>query len=204
MGFQNERQRLSYPGIDVAKLVMAIVVVEIHTRPFGMLGGIAGSLLLAVENIAVPFFFIASGFLCFKGLSVADVVGKGAPKLFRVKGTALRILRLYVIWMLVYLPVDAFGAWLNGWGVAGFAARWARGFLLVGESVFSWPLWYLLAAAVSFAVIYLMLRGGLARVSSSRSPSAPCWQAGAFCCCAGGKRRPHGWRCRSSSTSRCS
>lgn len=153
--------RASYPGIDVAKLLMAFVVVEIHARPFGLLDGLVGALLVTVENVAVPFFFIASGFLCFRGLSENDIVGRDAPKAGRARRTALRLLRLYATWLLLFVPVSAFGSWLSGWGVVKSVAMWLRGALLVGETVFSWPLWYLLAAAVGFGLVYLMLGGGL-------------------------------------------
>ena len=73
--------------------------------------------------------------------------------------------------MVIYLPLDAYGAWLNGWSISEFVVRWVRGLLLVGESVFSWPLWYLLAAAVGFGFVYLMLRGGTSKICfAMRSP----------------------------------
>ena len=160
-GERGIRSRVSYPGIDVAKLLMSFVVVEIHTRPLGLPDGLVGALLVVVENMAVPFFFIASGFLCFRGMVGHDVVGADAQGLPKVRKTAVKLLRLYLTWMVIFLPLDAYGAWLNGWSISGFAVRWVRGLLLVGESVFSWPLWYLLAAAVGFGLVYLMLRGGV-------------------------------------------
>lgn len=152
--------RVSYPGIDAVKLFMALVVVEIHADPLGHLGGFAGRMLATVENVAVPFFFIASGFLCFRGLSASDVAGPDAPKLVRVRKTFLKLMRLYAIWTLVYLPVSVFGYWLQGCGPAEAVVLWLRGVLLVGEAAFSWPLWYLLAAAIGFALVYLILQGG--------------------------------------------
>lgn len=109
-GGRGIRSRASYPGIDVAKLLMAFVVVEIHARPFGLLDGLVGALLVTVENVAVPFFFIASGFLCFRGLSENDIVGRDAPKAGRARRTALRLLRLYATWLLLFVPVSAFGS----------------------------------------------------------------------------------------------
>lgn len=173
---------------------MAFVVVEIHARPFGLLDGLVGALLVTVENVAVPFFFIASGFLCFRGLSENDIVGRDAPKAGRARRTALRLLRLYATWLLLFVPVSAFGSWLSGWGVVKSVAMWLRGALLVGETVFSWPLWYLLAAAVGFGLVYLMLGGGFLRDASSRRRSSSCWAGGGSPCCIAGTACPFGPR----------
>lgn len=56
-----------YKVLDVMKLVMAIVFIAIHTHPELYSGSaliIQASVLL--YSLAVPFFFMASGFLLFK------------------------------------------------------------------------------------------------------------------------------------------
>lgn len=150
----------AYPLLDAMKLLMALAVVEIHTKPAGVPDGPAGDFLLAAEGVVVPFFFIASGFLCFRSVGVADLA-PGGPGERRARGACLRLLRLYAVWSLVYLPVSFFGLWLQGASPLKGALLLARGFLVVGENWCSWPLWYLLASAVGFALAWLMLRGGV-------------------------------------------
>ena len=60
--------RVNYPDLDVAKLLMVFLVVEIHTRPLEAFA-IPEKIIEGIDVIAVPFFFIASAFLCFRGLS---------------------------------------------------------------------------------------------------------------------------------------
>lgn len=54
---------VNYNAIDIAKFVMALLVVAIHTHPENE---IENKLILDIINciysIAVPFFFVASGF----------------------------------------------------------------------------------------------------------------------------------------------
>ena len=53
--------RYKYNLLNAAKLVAAFLVVSIHI-PFT---GNFGSSVIAVARIAVPFFFMVSGFFCY-------------------------------------------------------------------------------------------------------------------------------------------
>ena len=55
----------NYTAIDIAKFICALLVVGIHTQPLGdrLSGG--GYFLTTLCRIAVPFFFVVSGFLFF-------------------------------------------------------------------------------------------------------------------------------------------
>lgn len=59
--------RVNYLDLDIMKLVMAFLVDEIHTRPLKGLP-LAETLIEGFDVVAVPFFFMASAFLCFRGL----------------------------------------------------------------------------------------------------------------------------------------
>lgn len=149
------RKRVTFPDLDVAKFLMAFLVVEIHTRPFGI-----NPLVQGIDCVAVPFFFIASAFLCFRGLNAADFADRGSAACARVWKTTKKLLRLYLTWTAVFLPVTVFGYAMNGIGPAKAAVSFVRGTLLVGENIYSWPLWYLLASAVAFFLVLVLLRGG--------------------------------------------
>ena len=60
----NGKQNL-FPGIDLFKLIGAVIVVAIHSHPFENipLPMWADFVYKLICNTAVPFFFIASGFL---------------------------------------------------------------------------------------------------------------------------------------------
>lgn len=154
-------QKQSFPNLDIAKLIMAFLVVEIHTRPFDDIdSGLIAQIVSGIDCVAVPFFFIASGFLCFRGLALSDFRDGGSPASARVRGTMRKQLTLYATWTALLLPLALLGAHLRGWGAAATVLHIARGALLVGENDFTWPLWYLLASVVAFALVYVLLRGG--------------------------------------------
>ena len=64
---ETELSSKQYNSIDLMKLIMALVVVAIHTEPLVRCENIVVlNLYKAISDVAVPFFFIASGFLVFK------------------------------------------------------------------------------------------------------------------------------------------
>lgn len=151
--------RVNYPDLDLAKLAMALLVVEIHTRPFRDVP-LAEHIVEGIDVLAVPFFFVASAFLCFGGLTGGDFVSADSRGSLRVRKTAAKLLRLYLTWTVVFLPVTLFGDMLYGRGLLASVVSFAQGTLFIGENFCSWPLWYLLAGVVAFGLVYLLLRGG--------------------------------------------
>lgn len=149
----NAIKRVTFPDLDVAKFLMAFLVVEIHTRPFGN-----GPIVQGIDCVAVPFFFIASAFLCFRGLAAADLADGGSAACARVWKTTKKLLRLYLTWTVVFIPVSVFGFAMNGVEPAKAVVSFVRGTLLVGENIYSWPLWYLLASAVAFFLVLVLLQ----------------------------------------------
>lgn len=138
---------------------MAFLVIEIHTLPFADIESDAISRVVSgVDCVAVPFFFIASGFLCFRGLALRDFDDGGSHASARVRCTICKQLTLYATWTALLLPLALFGARLRGWNAVETVLHIARGVLLVGENDFTWPLWYLLASVTAFALIYILLR----------------------------------------------
>lgn len=178
--------RVNYSDLDVAKLLMAFLVVEIHVKPL-MEFPLAERIIEGIDVVAVPFFFMASAFLCFRGLEEMSFVEKTLPGAVRVRKTIDRLLRLYLIWTVLYLPVTVFGSVIHGDSLAYALAVFVRGTLFVGENYYSWPLWYLLASAVGFALVYICLRGGCAQGISSCSRLHCCPSASGSPLCSAGK-----------------
>lgn len=152
--------RVNYSDLDVVKLLMAFLVVEIHARPL-MEFQLAERIIEGIDVVAVPFFFMASAFLCFRGLNEESFVEKTLTAAVRVRKTISRLLKLYLIWTVLYLPVTVFGSVIRGDCLAYALAVFVRGTLFIGENYYSWPLWYLLASAVGFALVYICLRCGV-------------------------------------------
>lgn len=53
-----------FNSIDLFKFFMAIAVVAIHTNPFAHCEStLVNQIVIVIEDISVPFFFMASGYL---------------------------------------------------------------------------------------------------------------------------------------------
>ena len=98
-----------YNGFDIAKFIMAIFVVTLHAHP---LLDISFNLNYAVTNgltrVAVPYFFMASGFLLFRKMSFHEL------DMPRIKKYLIHIFRLYIVWTIIYLPIIIYTGVLKG------------------------------------------------------------------------------------------
>ncbi len=121
--------------IDIAKIIMAVLVVGIHTEPFAFniwLDRIFG----IATRFCVPFFFVASSYFFFKG-------GK------KVTSFAKRIYILYLIWSFIYLPFD-----LALWSEMSIGEI----FLLLFWHGNSHALWYLAGSVVGLVITYALVK----------------------------------------------
>lgn len=128
-------------GIDLVKVLMAFVVVSIHTTTWPLLG---------VREVAVPYFFIVSGFFLY-----GKMTGKRTADLAAIRGWTLKILRLYLIWTTIYLPFTVYGMVHDGLSWKQALVVFVRNLAFVGENFMSWPLWYLLSMLWSGVLFYL-------------------------------------------------
>lgn len=86
----NERNR----SIDLFRYVCAVMVVAIHTHPFEEINGTLGYVFSQIiPRIAVPFFFITSGYFYIRKLESGQKIFLPYLK---------RILKIYVLWSCVY------------------------------------------------------------------------------------------------------
>lgn len=69
MASTHKTAKVNYPNLDLMKFFLALLVVEIHTRPLKCFY-FAETLIEGIDVLAVPLFFLASGFLCFRDLTM--------------------------------------------------------------------------------------------------------------------------------------
>lgn len=156
MATRQSQKFVHYYSIDCTKVLFAVFVVGIHTlTPFTATLSIeAQRVITAILSMAVPFFFVASGFLLGNKLNSTN--GEGG--LVYLRKWLYRIGRLYLLWTLIYLPYAIYGFSLEKLSFIKSVAIYTRNIILVGENYWSWPLWYLLAMFVAGCIIYLLLR----------------------------------------------
>ncbi len=135
-----------YTGIDGFRLAAAVLVVAIHTSPLLVLGETADFVLTGViARVAVPFFFMTSGFFLFSGY------GGGREKL---KGLEIRTAKIYGLAMLFYVPLNVYTGYFAAEPLLPVLLR----DVLVDGTVYH--LWYLPAAMAGAAVAWGLLRRG--------------------------------------------
>lgn len=133
------------------------MVVAIHTSVLNDLfrgNSLALSLSGILLNLAVPFFFIASGFLCFSRAN-----GNSAVEIQRTRKAAHTGLWLYVAWTLIYLPASISMFIVENRLDWTAIPRYAHKVIFVGE----WQLWFLLSMAIGYYGIMFMLSHGFSK-----------------------------------------
>ena len=120
---------------------MAYVVVAIHTTTSAILG---------LRWVAVPFFFVISGFFLFRKMPLGR-----EQELERIRRWTLKSLKMYLIWTAIYLPFTVYGWWLDGLTWRQCILQFSRNLLFCGENYLSWPLWYLLGMVWAGTAYYL-------------------------------------------------
>ncbi|WP_313579687.1 acyltransferase family protein [Chishuiella sp.] len=141
-----------YFTIDLVKLIMAIFVIAIHTHPFeNIKPGVFMTIYNTVVSCAVPFFFISSGFLIFEKTNKSEEIKNLSTYL-------KKIIKLYIIWTLIYLPLTIYGLINNDRSSISDIFEFIRGFFIIGENYNSWMLWYLLSMIYSLVLIIILLK----------------------------------------------
>lgn len=162
--FENSRESArfmkTYSNIDLFKFIAAIFVVAIHTDP---LANCKGEFFYYPLNMifltAVPFFFLSTGFLLGKKCFAGDaVILSDEGRISYLKGYLLKMIKLYLIWTAVYMPltVKSYIDW-------GYSLRYAvkdffTGLIFVGQHYNSWILWYILSTVYTVTLIIIMAK----------------------------------------------
>ena len=94
-------RKKNYGAIDIAKYVSALLVVCIHTFPFYELSIQLNTYWIqTVCRLAVPFFFVCSGFFFFRKWNRETPETNHEALVHYEK----RLLKIYLIWTVIYLP----------------------------------------------------------------------------------------------------
>ena len=81
-------------SIDIVKVIMALLVVGIHTEPLGFNLWLDRGFGI-ITRLCVPFFFVTSAFFCWLKEDHENA-----------KKSILRLGVLYLVWSVIYLPFD--------------------------------------------------------------------------------------------------
>lgn len=139
-----------YAAIDIAKYISAILVVCIHTYPFFELSETFNLFWIqTVCRLAVPFFFVTSGFFFFS--KETETTEESLEHLIHYEK---RLGILYGVWTLIYFPYT-----LWDYSQAGFRfyhiISYLRDVLLNGSY---YHLWFLPALMLGTAIVWWLFQ----------------------------------------------
>jgi len=143
--------------IDVLKLFMAVCVIAIHTHPFANipLSRPAQAVYDTVVSLAVPFFFLTSGYFLGKKLQYPV---PGEDDFSIVFASLKKTFRLYLLWTIVYFPLALGHAVISKTHPLKFVVMYIRGVLIIGQNYNSWILWYLLSMIYALVLILILIK----------------------------------------------
>lgn len=138
-----------YAAIDIARYVSALLVVAIHVYPFADLSETFNTYFIAIIcRLAVPFFFVISGYFFFRKLKKDDYEGN----LDKLKAYLWRIGKIYLIWTVIYLPYTIWNYVSAGLSWQSLLS-WIRDFFLNGSY---YHLWFLPAMMLGMAIVWYL------------------------------------------------
>lgn len=139
------QEKVVYNGLDLFKLIAAVLVVLLHA--IETTAWFPCEIKYVFTRLAVPFFFITSGFFFYNGLHQAE------NKKQYFWGYEKNLLRLFVVWaLIIYLPFVVVTYVRNNMKESIFKI-----ILLIIRRVFvigPGPYWYLMALMWSTAFLY--------------------------------------------------
>ena len=143
-----------YNVIDFVKLIFAIFVIDIHTQPLANINSNVDFILTNIIcRIAVPFFIVCSGY--FMGKKCEYVEERVIPDKQYIKGQFIKILKLYLIWSMVYLFISIYN-WKKIGCFSAFAfVDWGIGFFTKGSY---YHLWYLISLLYAIPLVYFIMK----------------------------------------------
>lgn len=149
-----KREYKNYNFLNIMRFIMAIMVVSIHTVPlYSLKDTYAYDLWKTISLLAVPFFFISSGFFLGKKLNGYSEDGEKA-----IRSTRSKIIKFYLIYTIIYLPLTIYDYVTNGESIIHNIALFFRNLIFIGEHFNSWILWYLLSLIYGLTLLLFMYK----------------------------------------------
>lgn len=142
-------ERKQFGALDLAKFVAAILIIVLHTNPFGSYSGVISyGLRSIVTVVAVPFFFITSGYLFFSKIETLKGKEKDQYFLKYIK----RLVIMYLIWSAIYF-VFVLINWIRFGATYIDVLQYVKRFFFEGSYS---TIWFLPALISSITITYLL------------------------------------------------
>lgn len=144
-------EKKNYAILDVAKFISALFVIAVHCAPFIQVSESLNFVYVQIfARLAVPFFFLVSGFLFFRKID-PEKGRKDEGNIKEYKHYIKRILRIYIVWSILYVPLLMIN-WMQGGFTISTILRFVRDILWNGTY---YHLWFLPALMVGVSIVYI-------------------------------------------------
>lgn len=149
---QNESlQRKNLNCVDLMKFIFALLIVALHKNPLTSINlDVNFFIVNYIARLAVPFYFIASGYFLFRKTSYEEF---DISVVFKY---AWRIYKLYLIWTVIYMyPIIKNQILIDKNGLFYEILMWIRDFIFSGSY---FHLWYLNATVFSVLLVGILIK----------------------------------------------
>lgn len=138
-------QNKGYSGIDNFRMIAALLIVAIHTSPLMSFTAVGDFVLTRIiARVAVPFFFMTSGFF------LISRYGRDSEKLWRFSKKTLLI---YAAAIILYIPINIYSGYFNTQPLLPN---------IIKDLVFDgtmYHLWYLPASIIGAVIAWYLVKG---------------------------------------------
>ncbi|PGS77202.1 hypothetical protein COC69_20675 [Bacillus cereus] len=139
-------------AIDITRVIAAILVITIHTDPLSHYSQDGNYFLVSVlARVAVPFFFVTSGYFFVLKVHIKHSLKEN---LSRVVQVISRLVKLYVIWTLIYFLFQMY-SWIKSGESWGFWLVYFQKTFFEGSY---YTLWYLPALIFAIAFSFVLFK----------------------------------------------
>jgi hypothetical protein len=138
----------TYAGVDILKFAIAFLPVAQHS--------LFEQSFITVEDhtLAVPYFFIVSGFLLGKKMERIQSLDDRKKELLR---RALILFKLFGKWLLIYLPLAVYFYWIsNPTPFLEAVGNYVWHAVIRGDTAYGWHLWFIYSMAI-LQLVYMFL-----------------------------------------------
>lgn len=145
-----------YSNIDLLKFIFSFFIVMIHTSLFADVNATVHYIFEnIITRIAVPFFFVSSGFFFAKSFEYnkQKKVAGTKTNFKRLRKTEWRIILLYAVWSFIYLFI-AMPVNYGGWSIKNIADYIITSVIRCSY----YHLWYVYALVFAYPILYFFMR----------------------------------------------
>lgn len=136
-----EQNRVYYPGFDVVKMILAILIVAAHCHFLDETSEHLYGLAQGIESFAIPSFFAISAFLFYGKVDIPNILHHTTKRLFVI----------FAVWYTLMLPLT--------YVIFFSTASLKETIVAILFNCTFWGYWFFKALIINTVILYLCRRG---------------------------------------------